>query len=529
MRQYAAHEGYEVLEEVVDPGQSGASLERPGMDRVRDLVAAGGISVVLAQDRDRFAREPAYHYLLRREFEEYGTKLKALNDRGDGSPEGELTDGILDQLAKYERTKIAERTRRGKLHRAREGKIVPTHTADYGFEFNTNRDNYVVNEPQMAVVRRIFHMLGVEGMTMHAVKKTFEREGIPAPGGGKRWDRTFFRTCALDDVYCPHTYEEVKALVSPDVALRLDPDKRYGIWWFNRRRRKRTRVSDNSPSGKSYRWQSATTIRPREEWIAVPVPDPGIPREWVDAARDAIKDNARPSSTGRRFWELSGGVAFCEACGRRLATTAVRGNGGRSDKLHFYYRCHTRVAEGRDACPQGKTFRAEELEGQVWEEVCGMLKNPEHLRADLEAMIEQERNGLRGDPEREVEAWLDKLSEVDSKRSRFQEMAAEGLITFEELGAKLDELEETRTTARRALESLGRRQQHLADLERDKDAVLEYYERVAPDALEGLTPQERNHFYKALRLRVAIKPGGGMEICGPFPDAPVVSKIGVSS
>ena len=100
LREYTAREGYEVLEEVVDPGQSGASLERPGMDRVRDLVAAGGVSVVLAQDRDRIAREPAYHYLLRREFEEHGTKIRALNDRGDDSPEGELTDGILDQLAK---------------------------------------------------------------------------------------------------------------------------------------------------------------------------------------------------------------------------------------------------------------------------------------------------------------------------------------------------------------------------------------------------------------------------------------------
>ena len=89
LRQYAANEGYEVLEEVSDPGQSGASLERPGMDRVRDLVAAGGVSVVLAQDRDRFVREPAYHYLLRREFEEHGTKIRALNDRGDESPEGE--------------------------------------------------------------------------------------------------------------------------------------------------------------------------------------------------------------------------------------------------------------------------------------------------------------------------------------------------------------------------------------------------------------------------------------------------------
>src|SRR5829696_2234934 len=88
LRDYVAREGYEVLEEVVDPGQSGASRERPGMDRVRDLVAGGGVYVVLAQDRDRFASEPAYHYLLRREFEVHGTKLRALNDRGDDSPEG---------------------------------------------------------------------------------------------------------------------------------------------------------------------------------------------------------------------------------------------------------------------------------------------------------------------------------------------------------------------------------------------------------------------------------------------------------
>jgi site-specific DNA recombinase len=88
LRDYAEQEGYDLLEEVSDPGQSGATLERPGMDRVRDLVATGSVSVVLAQDRDRFAREPAYHYLLRREFDEHGTTIRALNDRGDESPEG---------------------------------------------------------------------------------------------------------------------------------------------------------------------------------------------------------------------------------------------------------------------------------------------------------------------------------------------------------------------------------------------------------------------------------------------------------
>ena len=75
LREYAAREGYEVLEEVSDPGQSCPSLERPVLDHVRDLVAAGGVSVVLAQDRDCFARESTYHYIFRREFDERGTKL----------------------------------------------------------------------------------------------------------------------------------------------------------------------------------------------------------------------------------------------------------------------------------------------------------------------------------------------------------------------------------------------------------------------------------------------------------------------
>src|SRR5215212_1389847 len=151
LRKYALREGYEVLEEVSDPGQSGASLERPGMDCMRDLVAAGGVSVVLAQDRDRFAREPAYHYLLRKEFEEHGTKIRALNDHGDESPEGELTDGILDQLAKYERAKIAERTRRGMMRKAREGKVVATMKPPYGFNYNESRDGLVIHEPEMVV------------------------------------------------------------------------------------------------------------------------------------------------------------------------------------------------------------------------------------------------------------------------------------------------------------------------------------------------------------------------------------------
>jgi DNA invertase Pin-like site-specific DNA recombinase len=201
LRGYAAQEGYEVLEEIIDPGQSGASLERPGMDQVRNLVAAGGVSVVLAQDRDRFAREPAYHYLLRREFEEHGTTIRALNDRGDNSPEGELTDGILDQLAKFERAKTAERTCRGQLRKAREGKVIAGRQADYGFRYNAARDGYEVHEHEITVVRRIFRMIG-EGSSVNGTRATLEADRIPPPRG-MRWQRNFVRECIFDDVYKP--------------------------------------------------------------------------------------------------------------------------------------------------------------------------------------------------------------------------------------------------------------------------------------------------------------------------------------
>ena len=191
------------------------------MDRVRDLVAAGGVSMVLAQDRDRFAREPAYHYLLRREFEEHGTKIRAMNDRGDESPEGELTDGILDQLAKFERAKITQRTWRGKLRRTRESKVVPTRTPDYGFRYNAARDNYLVHEEEMRIVRRVFRMVGAEGRPMNAVKKAFDREEVPTPGGAGFWYQTYLRRMIRDDVYRPHTFEEVAEMVTPEVPCGL--------------------------------------------------------------------------------------------------------------------------------------------------------------------------------------------------------------------------------------------------------------------------------------------------------------------
>jgi hypothetical protein len=98
--------------------------------------------------------------------------------------------------------------------------------------------------------------------------------------------------------------------------------------------------------------------------------------------------------------------------------------------------------------------RVEELEPRVWDVVSGLLEDPEQLRADLDRMIELEQRSMRGDPDREQESWLDKLTELDRKRARYQEMAADDLITFDELRVRLTELDETRGIAERELKTL---------------------------------------------------------------------------
>jgi site-specific DNA recombinase len=530
LRDYAAREGYEVLEEVEDPGQSGASLERPGMDRVRDLVAAGGVSMVLAQDRDRFAREPAYHYLLKREFEEYSCKIRALNDKGDDSPEGELTNGILDQLAKFERAKTAERSRRGKLRKAREGKILAGHTPNYGFKYNDARDGYVVDEEKMRVVRRIFKMIGVEGTTLHWVKRTLEREGIPSPptpkqpAGDRRWSQTTIRRILLDDAYKPQSFKEVKALVSTEVASRLDPESHYGIWWFNRRRTTATYIAETGPGGRRYYRRQRTKKKPRDEWIAVPVPDSGIPREVVDSAREAIKHNRRPASAGDRFWELSGGVLYCAHCGKRMMSHRVAKRAP-SEGWHLYYRCPTRHRFGKDACTHSSNHQAERIEGDVWRFVSHLVKDPEQLREDLEDLIEQERLGLRADPEREVQTWLERLAELDRQRMRAQDLAIEGLLNHDELRSRLADLEDECVMAKRELEALSKQREKIVELERDRDGLLEFYAGMLPEALDALEPEERHQVYKMLRLRVAVGTEGGIEVKGTLGEGLGVCKL----
>ncbi len=524
LREWAGREGYEVVEEATDDGYSGAYLERPGLDRVRELVEAGSISVVVALFRDRIARG-IYVQLLQQEFAERGTRLIALNAQLDDTPEGELQGGILDQFAAFERAKIQERTRRGKLRKAREGKVLANNSVDYGFGYNDARDGYVVDEEAMAVVRRIFRMVGVEGAGIRTVENQLNREGVRPPGSAwsrsKRWGATTIREEIIsDDVYRPHTYEEIAKLVTPEVSARLDQSKLYGIWWYNRTKEKVRQVPFVGENGvRGYKKRRKTVPRPREEWIAVPVPDAGIPREWVDAAREAIKNNRKASNAGRRLWELSGGVARCGLCGHTMVchtATSKHNKAGRT-YTYFYYVCQARERRSNKAtCGKPKLFPAAKLEEQVWHTISTLMQHPEELREGLDAMIEEKRKELRGDPDREIERWLDKMGEVEQERRGYLRLAARGHMSDEELDGALGKLDQARRTTERELAALKGSKEQIEQMERDAEAVMEGYAGVTPDALEALTPEERNRLYRTLRLQVRVHHDGHIEISGPF-------------
>jgi glutamate synthase domain-containing protein 3 len=112
--------------------------------------------------------------------------------------------------------------------------------------------------------------------------------------------------------------------------------------------------------------------------------------------------------------------------------------------------------------------------------------------------------------------WLDKLTEVDRKRARYQEMAADDLITFDELRARLAELDDTRTIAKRELRALQSHRERVVELESDRDALLDSLVNVAPDALASLAANERHHVYRTLRLRVVAHQDGSLELSGMF-------------
>ena len=194
--EFARSEGYSVPDEWVfqDEGYSGASLVRPGLERVRDLAAGGEIQAVLALAPDRLSRKYAYQVLLIEELARHHVEVIFIKAPHSGTPEDQLLLQFQGMIAEYERAQILERSRRGKLHRARQGEISVLSGAPYGYRYERKSDEqaggYAVIDAEAQMVRQIYELYTVTGLSIGAVTPRLNELGVPTKKGAARWERS---------------------------------------------------------------------------------------------------------------------------------------------------------------------------------------------------------------------------------------------------------------------------------------------------------------------------------------------------
>ena len=201
----ASADGHDVTPEFrfLDDGHSGASLIRPALERLRDLVAMSAIDLVYVHAPDRLARSYAHQAVLVEEFARAGVEVVFLNRPIGQTPEDTLLLQLQGMFAEYERTRIIERSRRGKRHLAQAGVVSVLTRAPYGHRYvgreaGGGTARFEVVEDKAEVVRRIFRWVGQERVSLATVSRRLFEAGVPAqPGrhdGAAAWSGSCCRT-----------------------------------------------------------------------------------------------------------------------------------------------------------------------------------------------------------------------------------------------------------------------------------------------------------------------------------------------
>ncbi|MEE8193082.1 MAG: recombinase family protein [Gemmatimonadales bacterium] len=431
-----------------DEGYSGATLERPGLERVRDLAAEGHIQVVLVHSPDRLSRKYAYQVLLIEELARHGVETRFLNAPPGATAEDTLLVQFQGMIAEYERAQILERSRRGKRHRARAGEISVLSGAPYGYRYIRKREDapaaYAVIETEARVVREVYDHYTVTGWSIGAITRWLNEQGVATRKAGARWERStvwaMLRNPAYRGTAC---FGKTRVATRQRVtrALRLHG----GI------------VSRDS----------ANHERPREEWIEIPVPAL-IDEPTFARAQELLHENNVRARRRTIDPSLVQGLVSCRKCGYALSRTSTRST---ARKIH-YYRCigsdAWRHLGGRrcDSHP----VRQDLLDQIVWTEVMRLLEDPLLIQQELDRRLAAAR---AADPTKAREQTVQRdLVRVGKSIERFLTAFQEDLVSLEQLRERMPRLREREQALRAELKAI-------AEQTRDRAAYLRLAETLS--------------------------------------------------
>jgi site-specific DNA recombinase len=357
LHEHVTAAGDELVSEYVDDGHSGARLDRPGLDALRDAAEAGLFEVVWCLSPDRLARAYAYQVLILDELARFGVKVHFTDapDLAADDPQAVLLTQVQGVIAEYEKAKIAERYRRGKIFRARAGEVTTWKTS-YGYRrvarTSATAAHLEIYEPEAAVVRRIFTERAA-GTTIREICRQLNADGLPSPTGRPTWGHSTIGRLLRNEAYVGRVY-------------------------FNR-----TETVATAASG---RRRTRQVARPREEWIPIGCPAILTDDQFQAAARVAY-DNSQwsPRRAEPGAWLLKGLVK----CGVCQVGTNCHKMRGRNGTWHRYYYCHNHDplrAGGEDRrCPE-RNIRADALDEFVFSQVRAALVEPAVLLAGEHAV-----------------------------------------------------------------------------------------------------------------------------------------------
>jgi site-specific DNA recombinase len=432
LREYAQSHGYQVAPEWIfeDEGYSGATLVRPGLERLRDLVAEGQVETVLVYAPDRLSRSYAHQVLLLEEFSQAGVNAVFLQSAGGDSPEDRLVVQFQGMIAEYERAQIAERSRRGKRHGAKLGRVNVLSGAPYGYRYirktETTDAHYVVEESQAVVVREIFARYTQDQWSIGAIARDLNQRGVPTRFGKRPWERSTVWGLLRNPAYAG----------------------RAGFGKTQTAARQKVTKPLRAKGGFSPRC-SCRADRPRADWIEIAVPAL-VSLETFGLAQERLAENQRLSARRTKVPTLLQGLLVCGQCGYGLYRTSTK----TTKRQVIYYRCL-----GSDAyrhlhgsvCPC-RPIRQDYLDQLIWDEVVRLLNHPELVRAEIERRLQESRE--RDPAQQRQTALQGELKRVAAQLDKLLDAYQEDLLSLAELRRRAPELRRKQATLEKELEGV---------------------------------------------------------------------------
>jgi len=415
-----------------DDGYSGANLNRPGLDRLRDRVKGGFLDRVLITSPDRLARNYVHQMVLLEEWERSGCKVEFLDHPMSQDPHDQLLLQIRGAVAEYERVLIAERMRRGRQMKLKAGALLPWTVPPYGYRSAPDRPRdpagVQIEPAEGAIVRELFARYLEDKGTLLSLAKHLSQFSLPSPRGNQRWSAASIRGLLINPVYAGKLYIG-----------------------RSRSRPARIRRSATHPLGNPARGQDPT---PAQAWILVGSVPALVSQEDFDRVQVKLalnKKQATRNNKGYRY--LLRALVSCGAC--QSACIARTTNGG----LRYYIcRCQAQpIYSQQDQRCRSRCIPAQQLDVLVWEDLCQLITQPDYIIDALQRArggqwlpqhlqsrkqtLRKAQAGISQQMERLTEAYLIAiipLAEYQRRRSELEQKTVVLEAQAKELEAQVD-------------------------------------------------------------------------------------------